>query len=156
MAKLYLVFASEEAAIDLSMASQSLLNFFGAGAPTIWEDLTDSDRDSCIGQVRLVGQFHGHFAWPATGELASQWNQKGIDEHFAVLGWLKSEVTDRKDPLLSYQLLLLSTLPERETAIPYLVITLEDEKSAKDTVRKFETSPRLARFGIKYLQGNPA
>jgi len=129
------------------------ITFFGT-CPTIWDDLSADQKDSCTGQIQLRSQFEGHFAWPPAGELARQWNESGDKEYSAVKEhtWLQiGKLGLRRSKFATHQLLLLSTLPSRATAVPFIVVTSKSEKVARETVKSLEHHPRLSRFGIKYM-----
>lgn len=134
-------------------SSSPVVTFFGT-CPTLWEDLSPDQRDSCIAQVHLVRQVEGCFAWVATGELARQWNENGYQEYSAVIEYGRFRIGRPglgRDRIATHDLRLLSTTPDRERAIPFVIITSKNLKRAQETVNRLQKHPRLSKFGFQYM-----
>jgi hypothetical protein len=132
--------------------------FFGT-CPTSWDNLTPTEKESCIGN-QLICQIEGHFAWAAAGPLLEQWNSSGEEEYSAVIAHGKAGIfrSFRQHKIPGHELRLLSLLPDKETAVPFVIITSKDkdDKAARETIERLKHHPRIARFALKYMvrQGN--
>ena len=132
--------------------------FFGT-CPTGWDNLTPTQKESCVG-TQLIRRIEGHFAWAAAGQLLEQWNSSGEEEYSAVIAHGKAGRfrSFRHHKIPGHELRLLSLLPDKETVAPFVIITSKDkdDKAARDTIERLKQHPRLARFALKYMirQGN--
>ena len=132
--------------------------FFGT-CPTGWDNLTPTQKESCIG-TQLIRQIEGHFAWAAAGQLLEQWNSSGEEEYSAVIAHGKAGRfrSFRQHKIPGHELRLLSLSPDKDTAAPFIIITSKDKdgKAARETIERLKQHPRLARFSLEYMprQGN--
>ena len=132
--------------------------FFGT-CPTGWDNLTSTQKESCVG-TQLIRQIKGHFAWAAAGQLLEQWNSSGEEEYSAVITHGKAGRfrSFRHHKIPGHELRLLSLTPDKGTVAPYIIITSKDkdDKAARETIERLTQHPRLARFSLKYMirQGN--
>ncbi len=134
-------------------APSTEFTFFGT-CPTGWDNLTPIQKESCVG-TQLIRQIEGYFAWAAAGPLLEQWNARGEEEYSAVIAHGKARRfrSSRQQKIPGHELRLLSLVPAKETAAPFVIITSKDkdDRAAKDTIERLKQHPRLARFSLKYV-----
>ncbi|MCJ1327364.1 hypothetical protein MMC10_004033 [Thelotrema lepadinum] len=128
-------------------STQSIL-FFGT-IPVGWEDLTSDQRHSCIGQYKLKCLFGGHHAWVAEGDLLDRWNAQGNSAYTVAITHINRKI--KKRCIVSHQFFLLSQIPNRETAIPFVIVKSRAKKTAEEVVSKLEKHPHLCKFGMRYM-----
>ena len=150
---LYKSIQSLQMASSQSSSGGPAFFFFGT-CPTVWEDLTPDQKDSCIAQIPLSRQIEGHYVWPAAGELARQWKSEGYEQYLNIIeiDRFNAHGSDfGRNRAVTHELRLLSTSPLRQTAVPFIIITSKNIKAAQETVDCLRKHPYLSEFGFGYL-----